>query len=208
MDPSWFVLPYELKNISFKGDASFRFSEQFAEKMLTTFTHKGDVVLDPFAGFGTTLLVAQKLERTGIGIEYDKERCAYAEKLLKPPNRIIHGSAFTIPPLPEVDFLLTSPPYMRSFDKENPFANYTQDGRYEQYLVDIQKIFSGIKPFMKTDARLVVEVSNTFGKGHPMTPLAWDVGKSLGKIFFLEREIIYCHENTGKHSYCLVFKSS
>ncbi|MBA7558287.1 hypothetical protein ES705_51085 [subsurface metagenome] len=36
------------------------------------------IVLDPFAGAGTTLLVAEKLDRKYIGIEISKEYCDIA----------------------------------------------------------------------------------------------------------------------------------
>ena len=38
---------------------------EFVEEL----SEPGDVVLDPFAGFGTTLVVAERLGRRGLGIE-------------------------------------------------------------------------------------------------------------------------------------------
>ncbi|HET6499028.1 MAG TPA: DNA methyltransferase [Coriobacteriia bacterium] len=47
-------------------------------------SHDGDpvpcAVLDPFAGAGTTLLVAAKLNRRGVGIELKPEYAAMAER--------------------------------------------------------------------------------------------------------------------------------
>jgi DNA modification methylase len=40
----------------------------------------GGTVLDPFAGSGTTLLVAQRLGRSGIGIELNPDYCAMASR--------------------------------------------------------------------------------------------------------------------------------
>lgn len=212
---SWFVLPSKLKKIKFNGDSAFRYPEEFAEKLIREFTKKGDKVLDPFAGFGTTLLVAQKLGRIAVGIEYDPERCNYIKKRLKSPSRIIPGDSLKIPnyDLPKFDFSLTSPPYMRSFDKENPFSNYSKPGAYTQYLQDIRKIYSKIKKIMKKNATIIIEVSNTFGEGHPMTPLAFDIAREVSKVFYFERELIYCVKDgrlkpgMSNHSYCLIFKN-
>ncbi len=40
-------------------------------RIILSSTQPGDIVLDPFAGTGTTLVVAKQLERDGIGIEID-----------------------------------------------------------------------------------------------------------------------------------------
>jgi len=50
------------------------------EKLISLFTKRGDVVLDPFVGSGTTLLAAAKQHRHAIGIELNKE---YVDKLIK-----------------------------------------------------------------------------------------------------------------------------
>lgn len=215
IEKSWFTLPNKLKKIPFKGRTDMRYPDEFAEKMILSFTKPKDKIFDPFAGFGTTLLAAQRLGRIGIGIEYDKDRYDYVNKRLKAPNKIIRGDAVKMKSynLPKFDFCLTSPPYMRSYDRENPFANYTKAGSYSEYLKTIYNIYSQIKLVMKKNSTIVVEVSNTFGKGRSMTPLAWDVAKEISKVFFLEREIIYCVKegklvpNLSNHSYCLILRN-
>lgn len=214
MNKSYFSLPYELENIEIDDDTNVRYPLDFAKKFIENYTEKGDKVFDPFAGFGTTLFAAQELGRIGIGIEYESKRSQYIADRLKGPSRVIHGSALEIEKydLPKFDFSLTSPPYMRSFDKENPFSNYHEAGGYKEYLKDIQKIYRQIKGIMKPNAKIVIEISNTFGEGHSMTPLAWDVARVVGEVLFFEREIVFLHESgsensEAQHSYCLIFEN-
>ncbi|HPD33112.1 MAG TPA: site-specific DNA-methyltransferase [Candidatus Kapabacteria bacterium] len=49
------------------------FPEDIPEFAIRMFSYKGEYVLDPFAGSFTSVIVAKKLERIGIGIEINKE---------------------------------------------------------------------------------------------------------------------------------------
>ena len=59
---------------------SAAFPNELPEWFIKLFTKEGDMVLDPFAGSGTTLFVAQKMQRHSIGIEILPE---YYEMILK-----------------------------------------------------------------------------------------------------------------------------
>lgn len=55
---------------------SAAFPEELPEWFIKLFTRKEDIVLDPFMGSGTTLNVANKMQRNSIGIEIIPEYCA------------------------------------------------------------------------------------------------------------------------------------
>jgi site-specific DNA-methyltransferase (adenine-specific) len=56
--------------------------EKLLAKIIVASSNENDVVLDPFAGSGTTAVVARKLNRHFIGIEMDEKYCCLAEKRL------------------------------------------------------------------------------------------------------------------------------
>jgi len=59
--------------------------EGLMERMILASSDKGDLVLDPFCGSGTTLRVCQQLQRSGIGIEINEEYVRQiAQRLEKP----------------------------------------------------------------------------------------------------------------------------
>ncbi|MCL1881288.1 MAG: site-specific DNA-methyltransferase [Oscillospiraceae bacterium] len=57
--------------------------EKLLAKLILASSNKGDVVLDPFLGSGTTAVVSKKLGRKYVGIECEKEYCALAQKRLE-----------------------------------------------------------------------------------------------------------------------------
>ena len=57
--------------------------EKLLAKIFLASTNTGDLVLDPFAGSGTTAVTAKKLERGFVAIESDEEYCILAQKRLE-----------------------------------------------------------------------------------------------------------------------------
>lgn len=55
------------------------FPEELANRVLKLFSFRGDMVLDPFNGVGTTTFVAKRIGRKYLGIDISKDYCDKAE---------------------------------------------------------------------------------------------------------------------------------
>jgi len=68
--------------------------EQLLGRIIRATSNEGDLVLDPFAGSGTTLAVAKKLKRRYIGFELSEEYAGQARKRLSKirPGDPLHGA--------------------------------------------------------------------------------------------------------------------
>ena len=88
------------------------------EKLISFFTKKGMIVLDPFMGSGTTSIAAYNLGRKGVGMDLSNN---YKELALSRFNEkgmresdytyLIGDSTTQLKTLGEVDYIVTSPPY-------------------------------------------------------------------------------------------------
>lgn len=61
---------------------SAAFPEELPEWFIKLFTKENDTVLDPFMGSGTTLFVANRMNRHSIGIDIIKEYCESVKEKL------------------------------------------------------------------------------------------------------------------------------
>jgi hypothetical protein len=211
----------------FEGDE--RTPEAYVRRFLQEFSDEGDAVLDPFAGFGTTLVVAEELDRVPYGVEYEADRVAVVRDRLdsNPDDRpdhadtVVHGSALDLGSfdLPAFDCCLTSPPYMEQSMDVNPLRNYADDSEsdYETYLADVRNAFAQLRALAAPDARVLVDVSNMKHAGE-VTTLAWDVADAVSESFHFDGEVVVGWEGDEQadrdggrygygydHSYCLVF---
>lgn len=105
------------------------------EKLISMFTKKGMVVLDPFNGVGTTLVACSKLKRKGIGIDLNENYCALAEKRLEELNiksgqKIICGDSLTeiCKIKRKIDYCVTSPPYHNILKNNGQGLRATKEG--------------------------------------------------------------------------------
>ena len=63
---------------------SAAFPEELPGWFIKLFTKENDIVLDPFMGSGTTLIIANRLKRNSIGIEIKSEYCEMVRSQLMP----------------------------------------------------------------------------------------------------------------------------
>jgi site-specific DNA-methyltransferase (adenine-specific)/site-specific DNA-methyltransferase (cytosine-N4-specific) len=71
---------------------SAAFPEALPEWFIKLFTKEGDMVLDPFAGSGTTLFVAQRMYRNSIGIEIKLDYYQQIKERLQPSEWLLFGT--------------------------------------------------------------------------------------------------------------------
>ncbi|HXF84797.1 MAG TPA: DNA methyltransferase [Anaerolineales bacterium] len=102
-----------------------KFPETLAQEFIEFFTKKGQTVLDPMAGTGSTLIAALRAGRNSHGIELNPKYAQMARQFIEEERQrlgqraagltaeIIIGDAAHIPNyrLPVIDYVLTSPPY-------------------------------------------------------------------------------------------------
>ncbi len=125
---SWFVHnpPPRQKNV-LRHPA--KFPETLAQEFIEFFTQRGQVVLDPMAGTGSTLVAALRSGRHSYGVELNPAYAEIARQVVAEESQalglgeaaltaeVITGDAadlaalFAQHDLPPVDYVLTSPPY-------------------------------------------------------------------------------------------------
>jgi tRNA G10 N-methylase Trm11 len=189
------------------------YPEALVECFLAEYTRPGDVVFDPFAGSGTTLVVAERMGRRPLGLEIHPERVDLIAARLTDPTAIRLADARKLDEydLPPIDFAMTSPPYMtRTNHPENPLTGYkTRDGDYRRYLEELTDIFERLGRRMTAGGRIVINVAN-LTSDDAVTPLAFDVARSLSAVLRFEREIVLDWDRTIDwltNDYCLVFSA-
>ncbi|MGB9721566.1 MAG: DNA-methyltransferase [bacterium] len=74
-DNKWYMTLWEMTNVlpgsELEKDIA-AFPDELAYRVIKLFSYKGETVLDPFVGSGTTMKVARELGRNSIGIEIKK----------------------------------------------------------------------------------------------------------------------------------------
>jgi hypothetical protein len=203
------TLPRSDRPPPFDDDVSF--SESFVEWALERYTRPGDVVLDPFGGFGTTVAVAERMGRVGFCVELLEDRAEHIRGRVAHPERVITGDARAIADLdlPMAAFSLSSPPYMTRTDHpQNPLTGYaTLDGDYATYLREVADVYAQVATTMSSGARLAVNVAN-LRTAAGVSPLAWDLGGVLSERLALDEELTICWDRPDpmiSQDHCLVF---
>ncbi|MFB6221416.1 MAG: DNA methyltransferase [Halolamina sp.] len=195
-----------------------RTPEALVEHFLDAHTDAGDRVFDPFAGYGTTLRVAERLDRVPYGVEYEPERVEYIREHLAAPDNVRQDDVLDLDLswVPTCDYCFTSPPFMERTDHRNPFENYAGESSYDAYLDDIETAFSRVASVLAPGGTVVIDVANMKYENR-VTTLAWDIADRAGTVLDFDGEVVVTWDDAEDndrngafgygydHSYCLVF---
>ena len=139
---------YEKRDIRDKNVHPAVFPIRLPAQCIKLFTHKGELVLDPFVGIGTTLIAARDLERNAVGFDLKKEYIDLTNKRLEqtPANETkqiaVHDDAHNIPQyLKEetVSLSVTSPPYANMLNQPRSNKSMRGDLRDNQHYQKVQQ---------------------------------------------------------------------
>jgi DNA modification methylase len=190
------------------------FTESLASSVIGEYTSAGDVVLDPFAGFGTTAVVAARMGRRPVAVELLAERASYIRRRLRGMGEVITGDARRLDVLVSgpVDLCLTSPPYMTATGhRQNPMTGYTTtDGDYETYLGELAAVFGSAATLLRPGGHAVINVASVV-TGATITPLAWDLARRVSAYLTLRQDVFICWDEQPagiSGDYCLVFQKA
>ena len=193
------------------ADDDVRFSEQLVGFFVERLTDPGDAVLDPFAGFGTTLVVAESLGREAFGVEFDSDRATFIRSRMQAPDRLFTADARDLDalPIPPVSLAITSPPYSSPGDPEEALSAYRHPNPgYDRYLADLQRVCRSVGSLLTPEGWLVIEAAN-LRRPDRVDTLAWDIAHAVGEVLIFAGEIAVRWEPTYgygyDHSYCLLF---
>jgi DNA modification methylase len=190
---------YEARDIRNKNIHPATFPIALAKKVVEMFTHKGELVLDPFVGSGTTLVAAQDTNRNAIGfdlqqkyIDLCKNRLSQTTLFNNSKQLAVQDDARNISEYldPEsVSLIFTSPPYANLLNRERKnksrrFRDNEQLGRVEQYSQDprdlgtmpiddytivMGDIFQSLLPLLRPKAHCVINVPDMWWENKRIT---------------------------------------
>ncbi len=136
---------YEKRDIRDKNVHPAVFPLAMARQVISLFTHRGELVVDPFVGIGTTLAAARDLSRNAVGFDINRSYVQVASQRLSQSLAIddtqqipIQDDARNIADYFEeqsVSLVFTSPPYSNLLNR--PRLNKSRRGverRSGQYL--------------------------------------------------------------------------
>jgi len=151
-----------------------RFIPELPEKYINLFSHRGETVLDPFCGSGTTNLVADQLDRNSIGIDVNPYSTGLTIKRLKGEeengtrHQIVTGDTrkvMEIIPDESIHLIVTSPPYFDVVDyKHDDDDQLGNIHDYDEFLAGMEMAFEQMFRVLRQGGYAVVNTQDLFKK--------------------------------------------
>jgi len=194
-----------------------QFPVALVQRLLRVFTHKKDLVIDPFVGSGTTLVACRVLKRYGIGIELNPEyvsltRSRLADQTLDviTEQQVICADSRNLLKLTDlkqfmeklgkkyVDFMVTSPPYwdvLHESHKKTVLPPEKRPLQYSEFEEDVGNIHDYCR-FLETLTEIFKQVYDLLHPHKYCAIVTMDIRKK-NKVYPLHSDIVDLMSDLG-----------
>jgi DNA modification methylase len=192
------------------------FIPQIPNQMLKRYTKKGEWVLDPFVGCGTTLIESQRLGRNGIGIELQESVAKRAKELIgSEPNKhsvvaeVVTGDSTELDYVEtlrkvgqkSVQMVIMHPPYFDIIKFSKDPRDLSNTPSVESFLNKMNIAVERAGKILDKGRYLVLVIGDKYSRGE-WIPLGFLTMQEVLKKGFTLRSIIVKNfeETTGKRN--------
>lgn len=188
------------------------FPTQLVTRLLDSFTNDDDkVVLDPFCGSGSTVIAADRLGKTGVGIELSEKFVLLARNRLSQrpiwsngESKVYQANANQLLDYVasnSVDVVVTSPPYwdilIRKRTADNKEISHYEGGvgdlgqiaNYKSFIKALREVFECVYKTLK-DGKYCIVVVGDVRKDKRFYSLHSDVSTMMQEIGFIYDDLI------------------
>lgn len=188
-------------NPSYRGN----FATQIPRNIIEMYSEKGDSILDPMAGGGTTLIEAKLLCRNALGIDINPKAVKLCEEVLQfnhqPPSiqKVKLGDARDLSFLKDnsFDLILTHPPYLNiiKYSDGKIDGDISNIASVPQFCDEIEKIAAELLRVLKPDKYCAILIGDTRKARHYVPLSMYVLQRFLNVGFVLKEDIVKVQHN-------------
>mgnify|MGYP000688402283 CR=1 FL=1 len=189
-------------------DAKWRgnWSPYIPRNIILRYSNEKDLILDQFAGGGTTLVEAKLLNRNIIGIDVNdvalnrcKDKVDFEHVGADGKVFLRKGDARNLDFIPDnsVDLICTHPPYANIIEYSEDIKEDLSRLKVKDFLEEMKKVASESYRVLKKDKFCAVLIGDTRQKGH-MIPLSFYVMQVFEDAGFKMKEMIIKEQHNCK----------
>ncbi|HPX68899.1 MAG TPA: DNA methyltransferase [Bacillota bacterium] len=188
-------------------DAKYRgnWSPYIPRNIILRYSQEGDLILDQFAGGGTTLVEAKLLNRNIIGmdindvaIERCHEKCNF-ERENSGQVTIAKGDARKLDSIinESIDLICTHPPYANIIQYSDDISEDLSQCKVPEFLVEMKQVAVESYRVLKKNRFCAILMGDMRQKGH-VIPLGFKVMNLFEEAGFKTKEIIIKEQHNCK----------